>query len=412
MGFRFQLYRRSDFEKPPGVEWATQPLLVRRGISLVYGEPKTGKSLLMQSVACVAAADYADEADRLWCGYQVAKMKILYVAAEGFSGLMGRHDCFEAINGVRINDDNFRYLQRPINYFKDASDWTQAAQDLKDQKFIPDYIFTDTLARSVLGGDERSEKDMAKVFTNAEGFCWELNRAGMCFIGHATKDGRNYRGSPAIFAMVDGLSEVTRNGLAITWTCKDFKDAEPFAPVTVRCEAAEVETEMGPQKMVQIKTGTKGTAKRPPREAKADAEMELMEVVLRGPLGNSATNARWCDEMEAVAGWSSAKFGRELPKFKMLHPELQGGRWQNDPYWLPTQPTGAVAERLSTITQNPYHTPVTLGCEVVDSGFKGNQPLPTAISEVVDSGSSQGSAEGKGPTSAADELARLKQQLG
>jgi hypothetical protein len=417
MGFRFQLYRRSDFDKPPGVEWAVQRLLVRRGISLVYGEPKTGKSLLMQSVACVAAADYDNEADRLWCGYKVAKMKILYVAAEGFSGLMGRHDCFEEINGVRINNDNFRYLQRPINYFKDDSDWTQAAQDLKAQDFCPDYIFTDTLARSVLGGDERSEKDMAKAFTNAEGFCWEMKRAGMCFIGHATKDGRSYRGSPAIFAMVDGLSEVTRNGLAITWTCKDFKDAEPFEPVTVRCESAEVDTEMGPQKMVQIKTGAKGTAQRPGKEVKRDMDMEDLEVALR-VMGNSATSGEWRARMRTDFGWGDTKFDDKLREFKNRRPELTGGPQeggQGHPYSLGIQPMGHVAERMRKLMNGAnYPAPTTPpALYTIESGaVRGGLECPEVPRStppgVERGGSSQGSET---PNTTADELARLKNQL-
>jgi hypothetical protein len=431
MGFRFELYRRSDFGKPPGVEGATQRLLVRRGISLVYGEPKTGKSLLMQSVACVAAADYDDEADRLWCGYPVSKMKILYVAAEGFPGLMSRHDCFEEINGVAINDDNFRYLRRPINYFINDSDWKEAAQDLKAQGFCPDYIFTDTLARSVLGSDERSEKDMAKVFTNAKGFCCELNRAGMCFIGHATKDGRNYRGSPAIFAMVDGLSEVTRNGLAITWTCKDFKDAEPFEPVTVRCESAEVDTEMGPQKVIQIKTAAPGLAAQ--RSAKEDKDLDFMERVLALNLGNQAAYKQWFAEMirvmpqkvdkatgEMKPGIGETTFRRWLKKIAkrghiILPPNdeltsqgyiysIVAGPWAIQPETVAFNMDGSTAT-------NHRHFHSLKGMEINGGGFGDGQAPPNHSHQESGGGTIQGRTEGQG-SPVDEELARLKKQIG
>jgi hypothetical protein len=453
--YKFQIYRRSDFGKPPGVEWAVQGLLVRRGISLIYGEPKTGKSLLMQSIACVAAAEYTSEDQRTWCGYPACKMKILYVAAEGFPGLMGRHDCFKQINGVRINDENFRYLRRPINYFINDGDWKQAALDLKAQKFCPDYIITDTLARSVLGGDERSEKDMAKVFTNAEGFCEEMNGAGMGLIGHATKDGTNYRGSPAIYAMVDGLSEVTRKGLAITWTCRDFKDAEPFEPVTVRCESAEVDTEMGPQRVIQVKTAEGAeAARRPVREDRLDEAMELMRAVLVDRLGNSAVSGRWRTEMHEVAGWGDTKFDEMLKEFKNRHPELTGGRWQNDPYSLdgaagqgvPFMVTQGMKQQLRELgfgeeeiremtpeeawghimgdttgapmagpadnhpAQPPRTGPLHSGPGAVRGGLECPE-VPRSTPHGAERGSSsQGRADGQG--SPEDELARLKSQLG
>jgi hypothetical protein len=424
--YRFQIYRRSDFGKPPGVEWAVQGLLVRRGISLVYGEPKTGKSLLMQSVACVAAADYESEADRLWCGYPVCKMKILYIAAEGLPGLISRHDCFQEINGVEIDDENFRYLRRPINYFKNDSDWKQAAEDLKAQGFCPDYIITDTLARSVLGGDERSERDMAQVFTRAEAFCQEMKRAGMCFIGHAT-DGTKYRGSPAIFAMVDGLSEVTRNGLAITWTCKDFKDAEPFEAVTVRCESAEVKTEMGPQMVVQIKTAAAETVGK--AASQLDREMALMKAVLL-EMGNSVqsgvfrvrlheeTTVRDGEGKVVKGGWSKATYERRLAKFREREPSLSGGWDQGVPLSLgayPIQPGSLVKElaeaALSLPSKLPHLTPLT-GSEGDEATFGGASTSLKAASEAGEAGSSQGSANGKGPTPPADELDAMMRQLG
>jgi hypothetical protein len=84
-------------------------------------------------------------------------------------------------------------------------------------------------------------------------------------------------------------------------------------------------------------------------EAKAASDMEWMEAILRGPLGNSATFEEWCAQVQAIRGWSRATFKRRLQVFKRWHPELGGGGWYGNPYSLPTEASGAMAmvERMA-----------------------------------------------------------------
>jgi hypothetical protein len=86
------------------------------------------------------------------------------------------------------------------------------------------------------------------------------------------------------------------------------------------------------------------------REAKAASDMEWMEAILRGPLGNSAIFEEWCAQVKAIKGWSRATFKRRLREFKAARPELKGGRWTGDPYSLATQATAAMAivERMAS----------------------------------------------------------------
>jgi hypothetical protein len=85
------------------------------------------------------------------------------------------------------------------------------------------------------------------------------------------------------------------------------------------------------------------------REGKAAEEDRLMEAGLRGPLGNSATYETWRSQMHAIKGWSRPTFKRRLKGFKQRHPELTGARWQGDPYSLPTPPTAAMAELVTSL---------------------------------------------------------------
>jgi hypothetical protein len=88
------------------------------------------------------------------------------------------------------------------------------------------------------------------------------------------------------------------------------------------------------------------------RKGKADEEDRLMEAILRGPLGNSATHAEWRTQMHAIKGWARSTFNLKLGEFKKRHPELTGGRWQSDPYSLSTQPTAAMMELVASLSLN------------------------------------------------------------
>jgi hypothetical protein len=112
------------------------------------------------------------------------------------------------------------------------------------------------------------------------------------------------------------------------------------------------------------------------RKNKAAEEDRLMEAILRGPLGNSATHGEWRTQMHAIKGWSRPTFKRRLKGFKQRHPELTGARWQGDPYSLPTQPTAAIAEWAASLRTwlNPSRTvrlvePEPIRAQVGSTGF-------------------------------------------
>jgi hypothetical protein len=104
------------------------------------------------------------------------------------------------------------------------------------------------------------------------------------------------------------------------------------------------------------------------KKAKADDDTVWMEATLR--LENSATHVEWRTQMHAIKGWSRPTFKRRLSDFKKRHPELTGGRWQGDPYSLPTQPTTAMAERVALLRTwfNPSGTFASRTVSLVEPG--------------------------------------------
>src|SRR5262249_22835595 len=129
---KFRLYRLSDFKPLPAMRWFIKPIVPRYGVTLLFGEPKTGKKTFVGlSMACAIAAGIA------WCGFPTIKGKVLYICGEGFFGVLRRVKAWEKLHGVETGD-NLRLLRVPINFFEKA-DFENALMALKVQGFEPDF---------------------------------------------------------------------------------------------------------------------------------------------------------------------------------------------------------------------------------------------------------------------------------
>jgi len=146
------------------------------------------------------------------------------------------------------------YFRTPINFFELVS-VAAALAALKRQGFAPDLIVIDTLARSMVGGNESATEDMSKVFDLMDWFRRELNNEPtFIVVHHGTKDGLTYRGSSVIAANIDGAIEVSKEGLTLTLSCPlGMKDAAAFPTFKVQLEQFPVETEDGGELVPVVK---------------------------------------------------------------------------------------------------------------------------------------------------------------
>jgi hypothetical protein len=241
----FRLWQRRDFAKLPATRWAVKNLVVLGGVNLLFGAPKNGKSFVAVSFACAVQAGVP------WCEFSTRKLKVLYVATEGFYGLLRREAAWSKLHRVAVE---LRYFRVPINFF-DLNSVTAALEALKSQDFIPELIIIDTLARSMAGGKENAAEDMSKVFDQIEIFRGQLdNEPTFVVVHHGTKDGLTYRGSSVIAANIDGAIEVSKEGMSLTLSCPmGMKDAPEFATFKVRLEQVPVETEDGGELVPVVK---------------------------------------------------------------------------------------------------------------------------------------------------------------
>jgi hypothetical protein len=159
---------------------------------------------------------------------------------------------------------------------------------------------------------------------------------------------------------------------------------------------------------------------------------EAGQRVLALNLGNKATNAEWFAAMvkamppktdkatgEMKPGIGETTFRRWLKKIAerghVILPPDDDLTSQGYIYSIvagPIQPETVAFGMDGSAATNRSHFHPYRGVEMNGGGFGDRQAPPNHSHPEFGGGSIQGSADGKGPTSPADELVRLKQQLG
>jgi len=143
---------------------------------------------------------------------------VLYLIAEGASGLSQRVDAWELANGRKADDVMF--LPVPVQLMKDI-DVTAFALVLKDVQ--PMLAILDTQARVTVGAEENSSKDMG-VFVDALEELRRRSEACILPVHHEPRNGENLRGSIALEGAATSILRVSRDGNQVELTNPKQKD--------------------------------------------------------------------------------------------------------------------------------------------------------------------------------------------
>lgn len=194
--FGHRLLDRAELEHLPQPEPIIDNTLDRRTVALLTGYWGTGKSFLaLDWAACIATG-------KRWQGRAVNEdtVSVLYVAAEGASGLHQRLSAWEYAWQQRIQPENFQVYPRPLG-LTSHDDMRHLRAWCRHE--IPDLVILDTLARCMVGLEENSAKDMGAVVDSLYTIRDALDGGTVLGVHHTGKDRTTNRGSSALEAGVD-----------------------------------------------------------------------------------------------------------------------------------------------------------------------------------------------------------------
>jgi putative DNA primase/helicase len=204
-------------ENEPPVNWVIPGWLAAREVTGLYGKGGTMKSFIALGWS-------------LQLAYENGK-KILYVAAEGTSGLRSRVDAWRAKhNFMSKYAEGWNYYNANvlIDQEQPLEQWAFVLYQYLGKKQKLDLVIIDTLARNFMG-DENSAKEMGQFVEGCETIRRSFDTAVLVIHHEGLTTGRD-RGSPALrnatFAMFK-TSDPRESGAgsSVLLKCDRMKDA-------------------------------------------------------------------------------------------------------------------------------------------------------------------------------------------
>lgn len=224
-GIPFILINDENMSNREATPALIEGMIPRRGLALIYGEPGIGKSFLMLDMALSVATGIQ------WFDHPVEQGPVIYVAAEGESGLPARINAWRTAHAV-IGPTDIHFLASPVN-LTNQIEVNQLLDLVKRLPQRPCLVIFDTLARSMAGADENSPRDMGLAIAAADRIRREI-QAAVTFVHHPTKaGGRNAieRGSGQLRGAVDMIGKLTKEANRLALHSEKAKDYPPFPPL-------------------------------------------------------------------------------------------------------------------------------------------------------------------------------------
>jgi hypothetical protein len=185
--------------------------IMKRSLTITYGDADTGKSYYAQDTSFTLAA---------------AGVPVWYVAAEGFDGIYLRILAWLAKHpGQKL--DALHVIPVPVNIFKAEKHVLSAqARDMPEGE-RPVLVVLDTLRRCTNGARENDNSDMGCVADTAS--LWRGDFGATTWVIHHEGKGasQGMRGASCLRDDVDSIQYVFRGGDYSVIECEKQKDAIP-----------------------------------------------------------------------------------------------------------------------------------------------------------------------------------------
>lgn len=193
-------------------------LLYQNTLVQISGNPGSYKTFLVLSMACAVASR---KEMRSWAGYPVkAHGKVIYIAAEGLSGLRARILAWCEENEHDASELDLLLLDRPVQ-LGSRKEMEKLVRTVVRHSAV--MVVFDTRSRCSIGLDENKAQDMVAAIDLAEDLRAATD-ATVVMIHHSSRSGTAGRGSNTWDGAVWSDLRVHSQGNVATLHCEKHKD--------------------------------------------------------------------------------------------------------------------------------------------------------------------------------------------
>lgn len=184
--------------------WLIKGVLPLAELGIIFGASGSGKSFVALDLALTLVRGVD------WRGHRVARsQRVLYIAAEGSSGIGGRIKAYCLQHGVKDIELNLGVMFAAPN-FMDSVDIDEVINAMVEAGGF-DVVVVDTFAQVTPGANENTAEDMGHALRNVRALR-EATGAMPILVHHAGKDAsKGSRGWSGLKAAADVQIEITRH---------------------------------------------------------------------------------------------------------------------------------------------------------------------------------------------------------
>lgn len=225
-GRRVPLMSLDELRQAAGqMRWLVKHVIPADSIGMLFGGSGTFKSFIAIDAALHVAHGLP------WLGRYTAPGPVLYIAAEGGTGLWSRIDAWHRDRRLRMQDAGVYVVPTAVDLTVDAWRVVEAVQGVG---VTPALVVVDTLSQTY-GGEENSANEMAAYLRELGTRFRSLWGCAVLLVHHSGHQATERpRGSSAIRGNVDFLLGVHRDEkeMLATLTCVKQKDGDLFRDAT------------------------------------------------------------------------------------------------------------------------------------------------------------------------------------
>jgi len=210
-----EFVQAAQFASEQRIEWLVKKVLPKSGLTIIYGEPGSGKSFFALDLVAHVARGLP------WRGLRTKQCSVAYVAAEGVAGFGNRLKAYGEGHGVDLSVLPVYVRGGQLAIKEQAVAIVDAVLGLPHVG----VIVIDTLAAVTPGANENVSEDMGVAIERAN-FIIQSTGAAVILIHHSTKDGGTLRGWSGLLGAADSTIKIERRDDKRTAHIEKMKEGE------------------------------------------------------------------------------------------------------------------------------------------------------------------------------------------